>query len=130
MEMTLGLMWLNKTLSHIVENLNKIIDDENINILNQDVVNYLKHFPQLALNYLSEMHYADIISKLVSPFYTASGPVELKQQQNKLEKELLSPQLMIEDDIEIRATQATSDDVSLKRPQEVNKQLLNTLIKE
>ena len=127
---SIGLTGLNKTLTHIVENLNTFINDKNLNILNQDVVSYVKQFPQLALNYLSEMDNTDIISKLVSPFYTDSWPVKLNYEQNKLEKELLSPQLMIEDDIEIRATQATVDDVSLKLPEDVNQQLLNTLLQE
>lgn len=127
---SIGLTGLNKTLTHIVENLNKFIDDKDINILDQDVVSYLKSFPQLALNYLSEMDNSNIISTLVSPFYTYAWPVELNCEQNKLEKELLSPQLMIEDDIEIRATQATTDDVSLKLPEDVNQELLNTLLQE
>lgn len=127
---SIGLMGLNKTLTHIVENLNKFINDKNVNILNQDIVNYLKSLPQLALNYLSDMDNTDIISKLVSPIYSPSWPVEENHEQNKLEKELLSPQLMIEDDIEIRATQATVDDVSLKLPEDVNQQLLNTLLQE
>ena len=127
---SIGLTGLNKILTHIVENLNKIINEKNTTILNYDIVNYLKHFSQLALSYLSEMDNADIISKLVSPFYSASWPVELNHQQNNLEKELLSPQLTIEDDIEIRSTQATTDDVSLKLPEDVNQQLLNTLLQE
>ncbi len=127
---SIGLTGLNKVLVHLVGNLNLIIQQQNKKSLSEDVVTFLKNFSSLALHYLSEMDNVDLISKLVSPFYNSSWPLEWDQDKAALKKQLLSPQLLIEDDIEIRATQATKDDISLKLPDDVNQQLLNTLLQE
>ena len=127
---SIGLSGLNKILVYLVENLNKITLKNERLTLSDDVVYTLKELPSTALNYLSEMDDTDLIDKLISSFYSSTWPVQITHDQNKLAKELLSPILLIEDDIEIRATQATIDDISLKLPEDVNQELLNTLLQE
>ena len=127
---SIGLIGLNKTLVFLVENLNAIVNSSNKQILSEDIVTAFKQFSSIALSYLSDMNDAALINKLISPFFTYSWPVKISYERDTLEKELLSPQLLIEDDIEIRATQATLDDISLKLPEDVNQELLNTLLQE
>lgn len=125
---SIGLTGLNRTLGHLVGNLIDII--KNKNEISDEIVTYLKQYPKFSLNYLSDMDNVELIRSLTKPLYLTSWPVTLEYTQSDLEKELLSPRLMIEDDIEIRATQATVDDVSLALPEDVNQQLLNTLLQE
>ncbi len=127
---SIGLLGLNKVLIHIVNNLNHIINSENSIILESSIISALKDFSTLSLDYLNDMDNSELIHRFVSPYYNESWPVKLDDEQNELEKELLSPQLLIEDDIEIRATLATSEDISLKLPEDVNQQLLSTLLQE
>jgi len=123
---SIGLTGLNKTLEHIEKNLSQTIDNETE--LTEDIVSYLKLYPDLSLNYLSDMSDESLIQSLVEPLFLSSWPCILNE--NDLSKELLSPHLEIEDDIEIRATEATTDDISLSLPEDVNQQLLNTLLQE
>ncbi|MCW8987918.1 MAG: response regulator, partial [Gammaproteobacteria bacterium] len=127
---SIGLTGLNKTLAHIVKNLTVKISNNNTDALSKDIVQYLKCFSKLSLNYLNDMDDAELINQLVSPLYIEGWYEELGTEKALLEKELLSPRLLIEDDIEIRATEATLDDISLKLPDDVNQQLLNTLLQE
>ncbi len=127
---SIGLAGLNKALVYLVENLNQFTDSSEKTNLNEEVVNYLKQFPTITLSYLSDMDDSELINKLISPFYTSTWPVAISYEQASLAKELLSPRLLIEDDIEIRATQATLEDISLKLPEDVNQDLLNTLLQE
>ena len=127
---SIGLAGLNKALAYLVENLNQFTDSNEKIILIEEIVNYLKQFPTITLSYLSDMDDTDLINKLISPFYTSTWPVVISYEQASLAKELLSPRLLIEDDIEIRATQATLDDISLKLPEDVNQELLSTLLQE
>lgn len=128
---SIGLTGLNKVLVYLVANLNHIINLEEKYTINEEIVNSLKKFPSTALSYLSNnMDDTDLISQLISPFYLSSWPIDISYKQDILAKELLSPRLEIEDDIEIRATQATLDDISLKLPEDVNNELLNTLLQE
>jgi len=127
---SIGLAGLNKLLVHIVNNLNFTLEHSNTVQLSDEILSSLQQFSALSLNYLNDMDDIELIQKLISPFYHESWPVKFDDNQDKVEKELLSPQLLIEDDIEIRATQATIDDISLKLPEDVNQQLLNTLLQE
>ena len=127
---SIGLTGLNKLLVHIVSNLDNIISSQLNNTLDDDIISTLKQFSSMSLNYLNDMDNIDQIHSLVSPYYLSCWPVKFEIEINNLEKELLSPKLMIEDDIEIRATQASTDDVSLKLPEDVNQQLLSTLLQE
>lgn len=127
---SIGLTGLNKVLCNIVNNLEHLINKSTKKTLNNDIVHFLKSFSTRALNYLNEMDNADLINQLTSPLYLSGWPEKLTIEKESLSKELLSPRLMIEDDIEIRATQATSDDISLKLPEDVNQQLLSTLLQE
>lgn len=127
---SIGLTGLNKTLTHIVNNLTLVINNTDKNIINGDVVNYLNNYSTLSLNYLNDMDDIELISQLVDPLYLPDWNEQLNINEDALKKELLSPRLVIEDDIEIRATQATIDDISLKLPEDVNQQLLNTLLQE
>lgn len=127
---SIGLTGLNKLLSHLSDNIKFIINAKEAYTLNENIVGYLKQFASNALNYLSDLDNVDFISKLTSPFYSSPWPIAFPSKQSDVEKECLSPNLVIEDDIEIRATQALPDDVSLKLPEDVNQQLLNTLLQE
>lgn len=127
---SIGLTGLNKTLTHIVNNLSQVIAGNIPQTLNKDIVPYLKRFSTLSLNYLNDMDDSELISQLVSPLYFSGWTNKINVDKDTLAKELLSPRLLIEDDIEIRATQATVDDISLKLPEDVNQQLLNTLLQE
>ena len=127
---SIGLTGLNKTLTHIVNNLSQVIAGNIPQTLNKDIVPYLKRFSTLSLNYLNDMDDSELISQLVTPLYFSGWTNEINIDKDTLAKELLSPRLLIEDDIEIRATQATVEDISLKLPEDVNQQLLNTLLQE
>jgi len=127
---SIGLTGLNKLLVHIVNNLDHLIEQSGNLKLSEEIFSSLTRFSTLSLNYLNNMDDAELINKLVTPFCHKSWPVILDIQQDNLEKELHSPQLLIEDDIEIRATQATIEDISLKLPEDVNQQLLSTLLQE
>ena len=127
---SIGLSGLNKTLVHIVNNINQLINNNSKKLIDNNVAQYLKNYSTLSLNYLNDMDNEELISQLVSPLYLPGWPDKLSIDNSQLEKELLSPRLEIEDDIEIRATQATSDDISLKLPEDVNQTLLNTLLQE
>lgn len=127
---SIGLTGLNKILTHIVNNLTLVINKADQKVIDHDVVQYLKNYSTLSLNYLNDMDDVELISQLVSPLYLSGWNEKSNIDEDALKKELLSPRLVIEDDIEIRATQATVDDVSLKLPEDVNQQLLNTLLQE
>ena len=124
---SIGLTGLNKILTFLVENLNSIKDN---NIIDNGNLIYLKGFSKLALQYLSDLDNKELINILASPLAQLNWPNKFDHEIKALEKELLSPRLMIEDDIEIRATQATVEDVSIKLPEDVNQQLLSTLLQE
>lgn len=125
---SIGLTGLNKTLGHLEKNLSQIITNESE--ISEDIVSYLKKYPDLSLDYLGNMDDEGLIKSLSQPLYLSSWPITFDDNESNLAKELLSPRLVIEDDIEIRATQATIDDVSLALPEDVNQQLLNTLLQE
>lgn len=127
---SIGLTGLNKILVFLAENLDCIVNKQDDKKLTDDIVNALKLFSDLALKYLSDMDNTELIHQLISLFYSSNWPVKFKHNKDSLEKELLSPRLLIEDDIEIRATQATNEDISLKLPEDVNQQLLTTLLQE
>lgn len=127
---SIGLSGLNKVLVHLVNNITIFISKENNHKLSGDIVDYLKQFSELSLNYLNDMDNDELISNLTTPLFSPNWPNKFNHERPLLEKELLSPRLLIEDDIEIRATQATVDDISLKLPEDVNQQLLNTLLQE
>ena len=127
---SIGLTGLNKILVYLVENLTHITSTDEKLILSGAIVTTLKEHPSAALNYLSDMDDKKLINELIAPFYSSEWPTKLIYEKNELAKELLSPKLLIEDDIEIRATQATIDDISLKLPEDVNQELLNTLLQE
>lgn len=127
---SIGLTGLNNLLTHIILNLDTIINSKMNKPLSNIIVLSLKEFSKNSLNYLNNMDNPELINILISSYYHESWPVQITTSQQDLEKILLSPQLMIEDDIEIRATQATIDDVSLKLPEDVNQQLLSTLLQE
>ena len=126
---SIGLSGLNNLLVQIISNLNAIVD-KNITNLNKEIVDTFKQFSTTSLNYLNDMDNDSYINALISPYYLSCWPNKFEQEQSALAIELLSPKLIIEDDIEIRATQATIDDVSLKLPDDVNQQLLSTLLQE
>lgn len=127
---SIGLSGLNKVLSEISIQLKVIIDEPANYQLSDEVANYLRSFSKNTLNYLDDMNNSEIIEQLISPLFVSSWPTSTELDKEELAKELLSPQLVIEEDIEIRATQATTDDVSLKLPEDVNQQLLSTLLQE
>ena len=126
---SIGLSGLNNVLTTLSNNLKAIINKQQ-NELNSQIISYLKSFSQMSLDYLDDMDSDENISKLISPLFDAGWPLSISADRKELSKALLSPQLLIEDDIEIRATQATLDDVSLKLPEDVNQQLLSTLLQE
>ena len=127
---SIGLSGLNKVLVHIVTNINHFLKDSENVVLDDAILSAFKDFSTLSLSYLNDMDDMELIQKFISPYYHNSWPVKLENSKEELEKELLSPQLVIEDDIEIRATLATAEDISLKLPEDVNQQLLSTLLQE
>ena len=127
---SIGLSGLNKVLSDISVNLAYYINEKNNLQLSDEVFNYLSTFSSKTLNYLEDMDDSEIIEQIISPLFHDSWPKPTELNKSELAKEMLSPQLVIEDDIEIRATQATIDDISLKLPEDVNQQLLSTLLQE
>ena len=128
---SVGLTGLNRLLQHLLNNMSAITDkDSKIRTLTPHIVETLQQFPATALLYLGDLENREIVSLMTSAFYTDDWPVSADIKQAELEDELHAPQITIEDDIEIRATQATVDDVSLKLPEDVNQQLLTTLLQE
>lgn len=125
---SIGLIGLNKLLVHIVENLDITINKSSQ--LDGVMVSALKQFSTMSLNYLNDMENKEQINEFVTPYFSKIWPKPFDFDQSSLEQELYSPQLLIEDDIEIRATQAAPEDISLKLPEDVNQELLNTLLQE
>ena len=127
---SIGLIGLHKVLTYIVSNIDAIIDNAEKNLIDDNILSTLQNLSTSSLNYLNDMSNTNLIDKLVVPLLSPSWPLKLENENKTLEQELLSPQLVILDDIEIRATQATAEDVSLKLPNDVNQELLNTLLQE
>ena len=125
---SIGLNGLNKTLNYIENNISKLC--ENKSQIKAVILNYLTLFPDAALHYLERLDDKELISELIHPLFNDQWPIAYDGIENELANEMFSPSLAIEDDIEIRATQATIDDVSLALPEDVNQQLLNTLLQE
>ena len=125
---SVGLSGLNKTLVHLENNISNIIEKRHS--VDANILDYLNLYAELSLNYLDDMDDELSITNLIEPIYSANWFIPIIDNKDALFKELHSPSLLIEDDIEIRATQANSDDVSLALPEDVNQQLLDSLLQE
>lgn len=91
---------------------------------------FFNQWPIVICHYLEALHqpaHSENISKLV---YSHPWPIPFSYSQEQFISVLLSPTLLAEEEVEPRATIATPEDVSLVLPNDVNQQLLDSLLQE
>lgn len=125
---SVGLSGLYQILSHIKQNLQHWIKEETLP--ESKTIDFLALLPDFTLNYLSNIENIKFSEDLVNVLFLSDWPLTLNVEKDALITELVSPEISVEEEPEERATVASESDVSLKLPEDVNQQLLNSLLQE
>ena len=125
---SIGLNGLSNILNNISKNIEYWLVEESG--LTVDQYTFMKMWPSSVIDYLDDFQSAANCNRLAEGIINADLPVKSISSASELSNELRNPVLIVEEDIEQRATKAHTDDVSLELPEDVNQQLLDTLLHE
>lgn len=125
---SIGLTGLSRVLMSVSENI-EYWQAQKIKISDAQC-DFLSTFPSILIGYLSNLSNPEYANMLVAALFNASMPVSISINAFELSKELSNPVFPVEEETEQRPTQARSEDVSLTLPDDVNEQLLDTLLHE
>lgn len=125
---SIGLTALAQILSNINDNIKYWYTEGKIPTNEQK--SFLLNWPYYITTYLQDVYRHESCSALAMALLQINLPVEINTNFDDLVCELSNPDLAEEEEIEQRATEAHLEDVSLKLPEDVNQQLLETLLHE
>jgi len=130
---SLGLTGLSETLDVIQDNLKALLEDADPGAaLAAGLGERLRVWPTLTLSYLHDLGRADSAAPLIALLVDPQWPRPVASEEAAaLETRLARPELLAEDEqAEPRQRVANADDVSLALPEDVNPQLLDSLLQE
>jgi chemosensory pili system protein ChpA (sensor histidine kinase/response regulator) len=125
---SIGLFGLTRILGNINSNIETLCADALLP--SDEQKSFLLNWPYYVTTYLQDVSRLESCSALVKAIQQVKLPVEIDIPVEQLLEELSNPTLIEDEEIEQRATRAHSEDVSLKLPEDVNQQLLETLLHE
>ena len=125
---SIGLTGLTRVLANINDNVEAWYSEGRVPTDEQK--SFLLNWPYYVNTYLQDVKRLESCSALVMALLQVKLPVETEVGFDELVNELSNPILVEEEEIEQRATEAHLEDVSLDLPEDVNQQLLETLLHE
>lgn len=127
---TVGLEGLKLVFTHIHTNILALFTDKQL--IAEDERDILDTWPQLTLEYLQSLSSQAIYNKLLNFLKKETWPVALDEIVSQSLAELLASPVLVSDEEEMvqRQTEAHPEDVSLELPDDVNPQLLESLLQE
>ena len=125
---SIGLTGLASILINVLENI-KYWDSHETEIT-EEQLKFISNWPSLVIKYLANITSSECSTKLAQAIINAKMPIDISSSSAELSKELNNPEFPSDDENEQRQTEAHTDDVSLALPEDVNQQLLDTLLQE
>lgn len=98
--------------------------------ITEEQLAFIADWPQMVTRYLADIASEEPCAKLAEAINKARMPVDICYDSIELSNELNNPVFPSDEDDERRPTDAHADDVSLTLPEDVNQQLLDTLLHE
>jgi chemosensory pili system protein ChpA (sensor histidine kinase/response regulator) len=125
---SLGLKGLANLLEVLTSNLQEYIDRHDFNA-EQGLL--LAEWPGHFLAYLEDLNNPEVVQSLIRYMANPEWPLPLNQEiADQLQYQLLSPEIELDEEEEPRQKQASVEDVSLQLPEDVNQDLLGSLLRE
>ena len=125
---SIGLVGLTRILGNINDNIETWYSEGRLPTDEQK--SFLSNWPYYVTTYLQDVKRLESCSALAMALLQVNLPVEIDANFDEIVGELSNPVLAEEEEIEQRATEAHLEDASLELPEDVNQQLLDTLLHE
>ena len=125
---SVGLTGLAKVLENMTTNVGIISLDTDSSIETSHTA--LQNCPDLLLTYLEDISNVNSCHNLANTIFNAGLPIAIEGNIDQLVNELSNPAFICDEDEQQRPTQAHKEDVNLQLPEDVNQQLLDTLLHE
>ena len=127
---SLGLLGLNQVCLQIENNI-RALAGRDATLTNEET-DILEKWPALITNYLAALESRECCQALATYLRTPIWPEPLSSDESAaLIETLIAPTLSVEEgEIEVRPKHAQPDDVSLRLPEDVNPELLDSLLQE
>ena len=125
---SIGMSGLFHVLANIAENF-EYWQSHDMEITNNQFA-FISGWPEMVINYLTNFTNMERCRQLAVAISGANLPVSIACNVEDLARELNNPVFATEDEEEHRPKEAHQDDISLALPDDVNQQLLETLLHE